>query len=82
MTCERIILPDGNAAIVCGSFPRKYCACGRRATRECDWKVPGRRSGTCDAQLCERCTTSPAPEKDLCPAHAAEFEQWKARRHG
>lgn len=82
MTCERVILPDGNAAIICGSFKPRRCECGNRATLECDWKVPDRRSGTCDAQLCARCTTSPAPGKDLCPAHAAEFEQWKARRHG
>jgi len=42
----------------------------------CDWKVPGRRSGTCDVPICSRCTASPAPDKDLCPDHAAA---WKAR---
>ncbi|MBB3691485.1 hypothetical protein [Sphingomonas sp. BK580] len=50
------------------------------ATLACDWKVPTRRSGTCDAPICTRCTTSPAPEKDLCAAHAAAFETWRAAR--
>lgn len=77
MTCERVTLPGGGVAIVCGTRSRKRCECGQRATLECDWKVPTRKSGTCDAPICARCTTSPAPEKDLCPAHAAEFERWK-----
>lgn len=70
MTCHRVQTPHG-VAIVCG--PTKRCKCGNRATRECDWKVPTKKSGTCDAGLCPRCTTSPAPEKDLCPKHAAEW---------
>ena len=80
MTCERVVLPDGTAAIVCGSFPRKYCACGRRATLECDWKVPERRSGTCDAPICSNCTLSPKPGKDICPDHQPAFHAW-AERH-
>lgn len=73
MTCEHVILPNGTAAIVCGRGRRQRCKCGRPATLLCDWKVPSRRSGTCDAPICDRCTTSPAADKDLCPAHAAEF---------
>lgn len=80
MTCERVSLPGGATAIVCG--PTRRCKCGRRMTLECDWKVPTRKSGTCDAALCDRCTTSPAPEKDLCPKHAAEWEARKVRQHG
>lgn len=80
MTCERVTMPDGGAAIVCSSGRRKRCACGRVATLACDWKVPTRKSGTCDAPICSRCTTSPAPEKDLCPKHAAAYAEWKARR--
>lgn len=78
MTCHHARLPDGTAAIVCG--PTKRCKCGRRATLECDWKVPTKKSGTCDAGICATCTTSPALDKDLCPKHAKEFEAWKARR--
>jgi len=77
MTCHHVNL-GGTAAIVC--TPTRRCKCGRRATLECDWKVPGRKSGTCDARICSSCATSPAPDKDLCPTHAAEFEQWKAAR--
>ena len=51
-------------AIVCTRGRR--CPCGRPATLECDWKVPTRKSGTCDAPICTGCTTSPAPGKDLC----------------
>lgn len=76
MPCSSVKLPGGGAAIVCTSGRRQRCACGRPAARFCDWKVPKRKSGTCDRAICERCTYEPAPDKDLCPAHAAE---WKAR---
>lgn len=81
MACEHVQV-GGTVAIVCGVRRRK-CPCGRRATLECDWKAPARRSGTCDAPLCDRCTHHPEAhgrvnfDKDLCPKHAAE---WKARR--
>lgn len=75
MTCEHITLPSGGSAIVCSS--RQKCRCGRRATLLCDWKVPSRQSGTCDKPICSKCTTSPAPDKDLCPAHAEAFKEWK-----
>lgn len=78
MTCEHVTLPGGQRAIVCSQTRR--CKCGNRATLECDWKVPTRRSGTCDAAICATCATSPAPDKDLCPKHAEEFERWKAAR--
>jgi hypothetical protein len=80
MTCEHVHLPDGSAAIVCSSHSRQRCACGRRATQLCDWKVPGKKSGTCDAPLCSRCTTSPAPDKDLCAKHVQAFAEWRAAR--
>jgi hypothetical protein len=75
MPCEHVTLPGGVHAIVC-SGRRNRCACGAPATLACDWKVPGRKSNTCDAPICRTCTHVPAPDKDLCPAHAAE---WKAR---
>jgi hypothetical protein len=73
MNCQHI----GNA-IVCS--PRRRCKCGRRATLLCDWKQPKKKSGTCDAPICARCTTSPAADKDLCAKHAAEFQAWKEGR--
>lgn len=77
MPCTRVPMPGGGVAIVCTRERRKRCACGAPVTRACDWKVATRKSGTCDAPLCARCSHVPAPGKDLCPAHAAE---WKARR--
>lgn len=68
----------GNA-IVC--MPNRYCKCGRRMTRECDFKVTTKKSGTCDKALCDRCTHHPSvngvvqDDKDLCPKHRAEWER-------
>lgn len=82
MTCAPVTLPGGQRAIVCTSGRRKRCKCGRPGTLLCDWKVPGKRSGTCDAPICSSCTTSPAEGKDLCPEHARAFEDWKAAHPG
>ena len=80
MPCEVLPMPGGGKAIVCSSGRTKRCACGGRAPFLCDWKVPDRRSGTCDAPICAKCATSPAPEKHLCPQHAAEFRDWRKAR--
>lgn len=77
MACKGVTMPNGGSAIICGLPRPKRCACGRPAGLLCDWKVPAKRSGTCDAPICDRCTSSPAPDKDLCPKHAAE---WAARQ--
>lgn len=80
MTCDVHDLGNGQRAIVCSRERRKCCACGTAATLACDWKVPSRRSGTCDAPICRRCATSPAPEKDICPDHAPALHAWLERR--
>lgn len=80
MTCQHVSLPGGASAIGCGPRSNQRCECRRPATLLCDWKRPNKRSGTCDAGLCERCTTKPAPGKDLCSVHARDFEAWKAGR--
>ncbi len=81
MPCDRVTLPDGTGAIVCSRGPRRQrCACGKPATRLCDWKMKATGSGTCDAPICAACTTSPAPEKDLCPTHAAAWRTWQTER--
>lgn len=84
--CTKVKMPGGGIAIVCSRHRAKRCACGRAATLLCDWKVKGKRSGTCDVPLCERCTHSPATDKDICPQHAREWkarcEQKEANHHG
>jgi hypothetical protein len=80
MVCAVVKLPTGGAAIVCTTTRRRRCACGRTASLLCDWKVPKNPSGTCDAPLCERCTSSPAPQKDLCPRHADQWRRLQAER--
>lgn len=85
MKCSYLDLGNGQRAIVCGS--RRYkvetCACGKPATRLCDWilvepQVPlfaidVTTIKTCDIAICSSCTSSPAPGKDLCPLHAAQW---------
>ena len=81
MPCHHIDLGNGTGAIVCTGRARiRRCACGRPADRLCDWKVPTKKSGTCDKPVCSQCSTSPAPEKDLCATHAEAFEHWKRNR--
>lgn len=80
MACELMSLPGGGAPIVCGRTKRQRCACGKVATRLCDWKIEGKRPATCDSPICSTCATRPAPEKDLCPDHARAFAEWNAQR--
>ena len=80
MTCEHVTLSNGVGAIVCSSHRRQRSACGRRATQLCDWMVPTRRSGTCNAPICTDCATSPAPDKNLCRKHAAAWRERQAAR--
>jgi hypothetical protein len=81
--CEHLKLPDGGFAIICGGHRAKaYCACGRPSQFLCDWKVPGRKSGTCDKPICAQHALNVAPDRDLCPEHQREFELWKRRHPG
>lgn len=77
MPCTPTTFPGGARGFVCSSRPRRQrCACGQLSTKLCDWKVLSKKTGTCDRPLCAGCTHIPAPDKDLCPDHAAE---WLAR---
>lgn len=84
--CERIQLGDGTTAIICGvrGRKRKLCRCGRVAVALCDWKVSERKSGTCDAPICERHSVDVTPanshtKKHLCVFHSHAFEIWKKK---
>ena len=75
MPCTPFRTENGATGFACG--PRQRCKCELRRPMKylCDWKVGDGK--TCDRPLCDRCTSKPAPDKDLCPAHQAE---WAARR--
>jgi len=82
--CEELKIPNDRGGvdtfIVCGVRENKqFCACGRRAVALCDWKVRGRKSGTCDAPMCVSHSREVARGKHLCPTHSAAYEQWKQR---
>lgn len=59
-------------ACVRGRRQAPCSVCGRAGDRLCDGlKAPlefGAKVATCDASLCDRCTTSGAGGSDLCPA--------------
>lgn len=79
--CLKMQLPDGSFAIICG--PRlkpKFCACGREAHLLCDWKVKKKKSGTCDAPICDEHARNVGPDKHLCPKHQRAWEEWKSAR--
>lgn len=71
MKCSNIKM-GGASMIVCGSQRIEVCACGQIGTRLCDWKLGKGR--TCDASICDDCTTTPAKNKDLCKVHAKMWE--------
>jgi hypothetical protein len=76
--CERIALPGGGVAIVCGGHRRRRprCACGAPATLECDGQGPpalerrgavvAKRRRSCDQPLCSRCAIHVPPDQDYC----------------
>jgi len=80
--CERMKFEDGSVAFLCGVRPRPhtFCRCGRQADFLCDWKVPERKSGTCDAPICQTHAREVAPEKHLCVFHSHAFDLWR-RKH-
>jgi hypothetical protein len=72
MPCNIYRSDDGKIqVIVCGRGRSKRCKCGRPATKLCDYKLTGPKTGlTCDVPLCNHCSTSAGPDFDLCPVHA------------
>jgi len=53
---------------ICSRGRRKACACGRPATKLCDFPLRGGRKG---APLCDAHAHAVGPNRDLCRAHAA-----------
>lgn len=75
MKCFHMTLPDGNAAILCGSFPgEKHCVvCGTFATRLCDHHNSDGR--TCDAPMCDEHAAHLGANRDFCPLHKPKETQ-------
>jgi hypothetical protein len=53
---------------------RTCCSCGCPSRLcsfvLCDYPMPPRKSGTCDAWVCTDCATHREPDRDYCPQHA------------
>jgi len=70
--CERLQLPDGTVAIVCGGHRgrRAKCVhCGQPAAFACDGPPRDRRRATCDHPLCRSCRIHVPPNRDFCRHH-------------
>lgn len=82
MPCKPIIADGKVIGIACsrGTRKKKCVECQHfGATRLCDWKLKGKKAGqTCDRSLCDKCSSQPAPDKDLCGAHARLWDKMKA----
>jgi hypothetical protein len=80
MTCERISFPNPRGegpdveGIICSRgkrWPRcSVPGCDRRAPFLCDFPIPRRKSGTCDAKLCDGHRARQGEDRDFCPPHA------------
>lgn len=80
--CDHIQLGDGSVAIIFGGRRQKrFCSCGRNAPFLCDWKIPGKRSETCDRPICAIHGKQVGPEKHLCPEHQKAWDSWKRAKY-
>jgi hypothetical protein len=74
MTCEWVPLRDGAVAIVCSRSRRlRKCSvagCENTGRYQCDRRVSGRKSGTCDAWICDVHRVSVGHDIDYCPSHS------------
>lgn len=73
MACQRLTLPGGGFAIVCGrgvkrSPPCSVEGCNGASAYQCDWPK-GRK--TCDVHLCEAHACEVSPDLHCCPEHLA-----------
>ncbi len=71
MACELIELPGMGIGITCsrGVRPKRCQFCGADCTKECDYPS-AKRSGTCDARMCDAHATAGGGSLDYCPEHA------------
>jgi hypothetical protein len=78
MTCEWFKVGPDAVAVVCNRgkrWPRcSVPGCDRPAPFLCDFPVGRKKSGTCDAKLCEGHRAQQGEERDFCPPHARQPE--------
>lgn len=74
MTCETLDFGGGVHGIVCirgKRWPRcSVPGCDRPAPKLCDYPVGRKKSGTCDAKLCEQHAAAQGKDRDFCPPHS------------
>jgi hypothetical protein len=78
MTCETFKVGDG-FAIICNRgkrWPRcSVPGCDRLAPKLCDYPCPRKKSGTCDAKLCNAHAVVQGEDRDFCPPHAKHTQR-------
>jgi hypothetical protein len=70
MPITTVKTPDGKTftAFICGRGRSTPCMqCQRPSTKLCDFPVS--KGKTCDAPICDHCTTPVGPDLDYCPKH-------------
>lgn len=70
--CERVPMPGGGFAIICGGRYRRRLPCvhcGEASAFACDGPPRDRRRKTCDRPLCRRCRIHVPPNQDFCKDH-------------
>lgn len=73
MTCERVAFPGGGGVICIRGKRWPRCSmpgCEHPAPKLCDYPCPRKKSGTCDAKLCNGHAVVVGDDRDFCPAHA------------
>lgn len=73
MACRTFVLGDGSVGIACGPRGKRHACsapnCTAPSSKQCDYPVKGRKSGTCDKHLCARHAVSVGPNLDYCEPH-------------
>lgn len=70
MTCESVGTPGGTFVVCTRGKRWPMCSvpgCGARAPLLCDFPIAKKKSGTCDAKLCERHAVAKGPDRHFCP---------------
>lgn len=73
--CERVVMPGGGVAIICGGHRgrRAKCVhCGQPSAFACDGPPRSQDRITCDRPLCRSCRIHVPPNQDFCKHHRVQ----------